>query len=287
MLWALYSLLSGFFVATDDALVKKAKINDVRILAWALSFFAFPVIVPFLFFIHIPNLDFSFWLTVIFLVPLDIIAILLYIKAVRTSPLSLTVPFLSLTPVFMIATSFILLNEMPSLAGFFGILLVAVGAYTLNSGKINSGFLEPFKAILREKGSLLMILVAFIYSITANLGKIAVLHSNLFFFLAFDVIISLLALSIIFFPAIKNNYNSIKSNIKTLFFIGILNGLSLLFHLMAIVLVIAPYMISIKRTSSIFGVVYGHFLFKEKNIMQRLVGAAVMVIGAAIILISQ
>ena len=31
---------------------------------------------------------------------------------------------------------------------------------------------------------------------------------------------------------------------------------------------------------------YGHFIFKEKNIAERLVGAAIMLSGAAIILLA-
>jgi drug/metabolite transporter (DMT)-like permease len=44
-------------------------------------------------------------------------------------------------------------------------------------------------------------------------------------------------------------------------------------------------MISIKRTSSIFSVLYGHFLFKEKNIRERLIGAIIMLVGAALIIL--
>jgi len=55
--------------------------------------------------------------------------------------------------------------------------------------------------------------------------------------------------------------------------------------MLAITLVIVPYMVSIKRTSSIFGVLYGKFMFKEKNIKQRFLGAAIMLIGAALIIL--
>mgnify|MGYP000474666247 CR=1 FL=1 len=58
-----------------------------------------------------------------------------------------------------------------------------------------------------------------------------------------------------------------------------------IFNFLAVQLVIVPYMISIKRTSSIFGFLYGKFVFKEKNIKERLTGALIMLIGAGLIIL--
>ena len=85
-------------------------------------------------------------------VPLDIIALLLYMKAIKVSPLSLTLPFLSLTPVFLIGTSYIILGERPDRSGFIGIVLVVIGAYLLNVHTISKGFFEPFKSNCERTG---------------------------------------------------------------------------------------------------------------------------------------
>jgi uncharacterized membrane protein len=50
-------------------------------------------------------------------------------------------------------------------------------------------------------------------------------------------------------------------------------------HMMAISLVNVAYMISLKRTSLVIGVIYGYFFFREKNIRERLSGALLMFIG--------
>jgi uncharacterized membrane protein len=41
--------------------------------------------------------------------------------------------------------------------------------------------------------------------------------------------------------------------------------------------------ISIKRTSVIMSVLFGHFLFKEKDVRERLAGAGVMLVGVIVI----
>ena len=58
------------------------------------------------------------------------------------------------------------------------------------------------------------------------------------------------------------------------------------FHNLAVALTIVPYMISIKRTSSIFSVGFGYFLFKEKDIRERIFGTFIMLVGAGLIILS-
>ncbi|MCK4555658.1 MAG: hypothetical protein KAT83_03550 [Candidatus Aenigmarchaeota archaeon] len=48
-------------------------------------------------------------------------------------------------------------------------------------------------------------------------------------------------------------------------------------------LTLAAYVIAVKRTNTLFSVVFGAIFFKEKNIRGRLLGAALMVLGVAII----
>jgi len=43
------------------------------------------------------------------------------------------------------------------------------------------------------------------------------------------------------------------------------------------------YVIPVKRLSIVFGVIFGHFIFKEKHIKERFIGAAIMLIGIFLI----
>ena len=46
------------------------------------------------------------------------------------------------------------------------------------------------------------------------------------------------------------------------------------------------YVIAIKRTSVCFGVIWGHLIFHEKGVKERLTGAIVMVLGVVLIILS-
>ncbi|MCP4264439.1 MAG: DMT family transporter [Candidatus Brocadiaceae bacterium] len=286
MNWFIYAFVCALSLATADALSKKIldDDSDPNIVAWVRIGYTAPFMIFIIPFIDIPELDVVFFVATFLSLPLDIIAVLLYMKAIKVSPLSLTLPFLSLTPIFLIGTSYIILGEKPDKSGFFGVILVVIGAYLLNVHTISRGFFEPFRAIAKEKGSVLMIIVAFVFSVGACLGKIAVQHSDpIFFSVTYALLLSLILFLII---SVKTRHFFSKAIARPVPFllIGLLMAIMMITHLKAVSLIEVSYMISVKRLSILFGVIYGVILFKETNIKERFLGASVMVSG--IILIS-
>jgi drug/metabolite transporter (DMT)-like permease len=284
--WVLLSLISAFTLATSDALTKKALTDSNEYLvAWFRLLFSLPLLLFLYIFVPIPKLDIEFYKAFVLALPLEIIAMVLYIKALRISPLSLTLPFLALTPVFLILISYLIIGEKVSFLGSMGIIFLAAGSYTLNIHEMQRGIFEPFKAIVKEKGSFLMVGVALIYSVTSSLGKMAIVHSSPLFF----GVTYFIAVTVIFAPiALWMGKTELKSFIaggqfKGLFFPGIFYSVMIASHMIAISLTKVAYMISLKRTSLLIGVMYGYFFFKEKNIGERLSGVVLMLIGFVMI----
>jgi drug/metabolite transporter (DMT)-like permease len=154
----------------------------------------------------------------------------------------------------------------------------------LNLHEMRNGFLSPFKAIGREKGSVLMIVVAFIYSITSSLGKMAIEHSSPLFFGATYFIVLTVLFSPVALIAGKDKEVFLKGErYKRLFFPGLFYSIMIVTHMLALGMANVAYMIAIKRASLIIAVIYGYFLFKEKNIRERLGGAVLMFAGFVMI----
>ncbi len=285
-LWISYALISAFTLATSDALTKKALRNtNEYLVAWFRLVFTMPLLFLLYFRVPVPELDSTFFGAFLLALPLEVIALILYTKALRCSPLSLTLPFLSFTPLFLIVVSYLMLGEEVSLRGGFGIFLIAAGSYTLNITRIRKGFLEPLKAIARERGSVLMIAVSILYSFTSPLGKMAIEHSSPLFF----GITYFTALTLVFTPVALW---SAKSEVKNFFASGayrqlavpgFFNSCMIISHMIAISLVQVAYMISVKRISILIGVVYGYLFFREKHFRERLLGALLMVAGFVLI----
>jgi uncharacterized membrane protein len=274
MSWLFLALLSAFSLSTADALSKRALRStdgggagstDDFVIVWVREGYALPFLVLALVFIPVPRLDGTFWLTLVVLLPLEIIALVLYVKAIRLSPLSLSIPFMAFSPVFIIFIAFFVLGEWPDRSGAAGILLIALGAYFLNASASRYGPLGPVKAIFKEPGSVLMIAVAFIYSITSTLGKVA------------------LTVPLTFLVIFKGQLKGVVSKPSAFLPIGLSTAVMIMSHFVAISLVDVAYMISVKRTSLIFSVLYGKFLFNEEKIKERLLGSALMVAGVVVI----
>jgi len=260
-----------------------------------------PFLLPLLLAISWPETDLIFWQTVGFLVPFEILALLLYMQALKVSPLSLSIPFLAFTPVFIILTGWLVLDEKVTMAGLLGILCTVTGAYVLHIKSSRKGFLEPLRAIAKEQGSRLMLAVAGIYGLTSVLGKKAVQHSDPIFFACFYFVLLgiVTPLSLGALRWITNGFGS-QNKQSTLWpfkktdrnpwsawwAVGLAQTIMVLSHMWAINLITAAYMIAVKRTSLIFSVIYGKLIFKEKEITQRLAGASLMVLGVGLIVLA-
>lgn len=285
-MWIIYALLTAVLLATSDALTKRAlSSRDEYFVAWARLLFSLPVLAASLMFIEIPPLNKTFWTATLIALPFETVAIILYTKALKVSPISLTMPFLALTPLFLILVSYFILGEKVSVSGGIGIFLIASGSYTLNIHKARQSLLGPVKAVLREKGSVMMIGVALIFSVTSSLGKMAIMNSSPVFFGSFYFIL----LTVLFTPiALSKNKSRLKitrKDIGPLAVIGITYSMMILFHMRAMSMTNVAYMISVKRTSLLFSILYGHLLFKEEKITEKAVGGIIMFAGFLLVVL--
>jgi len=285
MLWLLLSLLTALASASQDAWTKKffSHLNTYEMLTYTLLY-SLPFFIVTLALIPVPELDPTFFWCWGASLPLTGISSLLYMRAIKISPLSLTLPYMAFTPVFMIGTGMVVLGESPNAWGIGGILTTCLGGYILNVDPRKRKFLAPFKAIVQEPGSWIMLIVAFLYSLAAVIGKKGILHSSpLFFTMSFFVAMNLILTSV-FAASGKVRMATFKKEPLKGGLVGLLMYLHALFHCYAIVMVKAVYMIAVKRISILFGVGYGYLLFKEERIVIRFGGALCMLMGTLIIM---
>lgn len=286
MVWVLFALLAAFFRSLVDVFGKKSVQHlDAYVVAWAWRFFSLPFLLALLFIIDIPTLGEWFWLALVAHGLLSALTTILYIKAIQASDLSLTIPILSFTPGFLLITSPIMLGEVISLMGIAGVLLIVMGSYLLNFKERRNGFFGPFKALFRERGPRLMLVVAVLWSIQGNIDKIGLLNSStLFWPIATYVFITIILSGVLLYrrkTGIRAGLE--RGKLMDLIPLGAFSAFSIIFHMLAISLTLVPYVVSVKRTSTLMSVLYGYFIFKEHGIRERLLGASIMVVGVAII----
>lgn len=282
--WIAFAILTAVFRSLTDVAGKSGLKNiDEYLVAWSLFLFALPFIGILLFFTEIPEIGRDFWLALLVGGSMNVVTNLLYMKAIKMSDLSITIPMTTFTPLFMLLTSPLIIGEFPNAYGIIGIVLIVTGSYILNFKEKKKGYLAPFKALFREKGPRLMLLVAFIWSITANFDKIGIQNSSVFFWAA--SVNAFIAVG--FIPVVmtfsKNRARQLRKNFSTLSGIGFLHGLMIVFQMVAVSLTLVAYVISIKRTSAAISVLMGSLFFREKGLRERLAGVFIMLAGVVVI----
>lgn len=290
MHWFPLALISAVTLAAADTVMKK---HFQGCHAWDLVVVRFCVpgslLLPFVLLNPIPTAPAAFWGWMLILIPLEVGAMLCYLIAIRDSSLYLTLPYLAFTPVFSVLSAYLVLGETVSADGLAGILLVMSGAYLLNAdhfcGHNLKGWLAPLRAIFHERGSRLMLTAAVIYSLTAVFGKQAMSHVTPasfgpFYFLAIGL--SVLIVSLVLRP---RQLCILGRQPGPLLAAGILMAVMVVTHFLAIAAVEVAYMLSVKRSSLLFGILFGAILFKEKQVSHHFFAGTLMVSGVALIVI--
>ncbi len=288
MHWLSLTLFSAFFLATADTLTKRY-LTDYRpgelvIVRFGISGL---LLAPVILMQPWPDLPLQFWFWMAGLLPLEILAMWLYMTAIRQSPLSHTLPYLAFTPVFNIATGYLLLGETVSPSGLAGILLVVSGAWLLNlhharhSGGLD--LLAPFKAITREHSSRLMLIVAALYSLTSVMGKGALQYTEPGWFGPFYYVILGPVAVIVFASRTPAVLQVLTRRRWAHLGVGIFMAGMVITHFYAINHIEVAYMIAVKRTSLLFGILYGAWLFKEDNLNKNLLAGGLMIAGIYLI----
>jgi uncharacterized membrane protein len=239
-------------------------------------------------------------------------AILLYLRALQVSPISYCVPFLAFTPLFLLPTGIMFLHETVSGGMVTGVCLVVVGALVMNRQLFARGPLEPARAIVRERGSRYMLIVAFLLTFTNALDKwFLISGAGTVTFdvkLARSVTLALgkCAMLSVFFAGLtairmgdRNTRREKPPGVwrlaasvswtgvartagMWLMLAGVLDAMVLVLQLTAMQFIVAAVAICIKRAGLILAVILGWFVFKERGITDRVIASLVMTAGVLI-----
>ena len=243
------------------------------------------LLAPFILFQKISPLSGRFLLVLAGSTVLQLGVILLYMKAIKISALSVSLPLVTLTPLFMLVTSPILIGQFPSFTGLAGIFLIVAGTYILNLGGNKNKVWAPFTTLGTNKGSRYMLIVAFLWSITANLDKIGVEETSpIFWAFTKDFLIMLYLVPIMLLKS-REPVQQLRGRAWPLFCVGLFRTSSVLCQMFAIQVLLVAYVIAIKRSSALLIILYAFFFLDEKQYFATRLGG-VLIIAAGLLLIA-
>ena len=132
-MWIAFSLLAAVLDAGKNSFAKhNTKQFDPIIVSWAWSTYSLVALIPLMFVRGIPELDGTFWLAILSRTVLDVMAVILYTRAIKQTDLSLCLPLLALTPVFIIFSGMVIAHEFPNALGIAGVCIIVAIAIAKN-----------------------------------------------------------------------------------------------------------------------------------------------------------
>ncbi len=241
----------------------------------------------------------EFWVALVWKTPLQLVALLYMLRALRES-LSGATPILLLAPVFTPISGYFLIGsgEIPSLVGWVGIVVIIIGAYLINVKEAQNGFFAPIRALFHDRASRFMLVTAMLWSVTSTLDKIGTVHTTplTWVFYMYASMIVLMVAVMLLVPNLLRRYGNFApaemyENLKSAKVLTILVLAGLLelamesMQMFALTLVAsAAYVIAIKRSAVLLDVVIGALIFKEDRWKTALPGICVMLGGLYIML---
>ncbi len=290
MEWYFFAFVSAILVSIVSILNKKILTHEHAlefsasrgILVFILSLF----LIPFVNF----NMPWNIYLF-IYLVSLMVSAgMIFYFKGMRHGDLSEVAPLMNISPLFLLIIAFFVLGENPTSKQYFGVFLLILGAYSLEVGVANKGFLEPIRMFLKSKVIHNLLFAMIIFSIGATFDKLIITkHTDfLTYFFLFSVFKTF---NFIFLETYNNGFSEIvkdlRKDFKILFIDAIVGFFAHLFYLIAVSMPTAAIslIIPIKRTSNLFTTILGGKLFHEQNLLVKILACIIMIWGVVFVLL--
>jgi len=287
----LITILAAFLQSTKDAMTKNLSVSmNPYTLSVGVGVAIILSNLPLLFFSN-PDfssfqLDLKFWIILIIMgvgFAASSVAINL---ALKISDLSLTAPLTSFSSLFTLLFELLIFGSIPKSWALVGVLIVFLGTYLLKVDfQKKDDFLKPIKALIKDKGAQLMVLVSFSWALDNILSKIGSIQTDPIFW---NIVTRLIVILILFPIALKTDkkwFLELKQNWLFIFLMGVIVGISMSLANYALVSISPSISATLFRTNAIFSVLYGIFVFKEKQALSRLVGASIMFLGVTLIVL--
>jgi len=270
--WSLYDLLRRFLTGKMSAWV---------LVVWV-TVGALPVVMAWGLWANDWRLGEGYWVPGLASTALNVVANFAYFRSFQLSPISVTLPMLSLTPVFSSLLGAAVLGEPvgPRAAG--GIVLVVAGAALLSAGR--KGVERRFRL---EPGSLLMAVVALCWSTTLLLDKLAVGRASVpLHALVLNAGVAIGGLFALAATRRLHLLSEVRGNVVLLIGSVVVGVSALCIQLVAIQQVPIGMVETLKRgIGGLFAVIWGRSFFGE-GVTTRKVGAVVLLgCGVALILL--
>lgn len=217
----------------------------------------------------------------------NILGMLSYNYGLKHTSISIAMPLNRIQPIFVAIIGFLFLNEVMNIEKVLGILLVTIASYIILLEN-RSDPLDPITNLTHDYGAQLAIVSAFFFSGTSVIDRFVT--TNLAPEIYTYLILGIMAFSLnTYMNTKKENYtNQIISEIKNYkahyISAGILTAFAYLTVYIAFSQAEASKVVPVLQLQVPLTVIAGKELFDETHILQKLIGAAILIAGIILVI---
>lgn len=229
----------------------------------------------------------AFWVDMGICAVLAVAGNVLLVYALRSSDLSVLGPINAYRAVLSLAMGVFLLGEVPTAFGLAGVLLIVAGSSVIVDRVPGQSHGTAVLRFFREPGVRLRFAAMFLSATEAVFLKRAVLLSSPVTTFLYWVILGLpvaaAAIALLLRREMGEESARLRHHWRTYLWLALTTGSMQLATLLTFGALQVGYSLALFQLSTLISVFLGYRYFQERNIGRRLVGSAVMVVGAVLI----
>lgn len=290
MTWFLIALLSSFLSAFA-AITQKKVLFDLNPVEFSFHLAVVNLIlsIPFFFFINYDTIT-SYNLFILFIKSvIGVLAFLCVMTALKNLQISNALPLLALTPGLVAVFAFLFLGESLSSFEVIGLISLILGTYILESKSLKE-ILFPLNVFFKSKYHRYILAALLLFTASSVMDKLLLVKLDFtpISLTAFQHLFYAVLFFIIFLVSEK------KFDVKRLFaakkdyvWIALISVLTLGYRFTQVVAInmsSVALTLAVKRTSVLWATIIGGKIFKDSNMLKKIIAVLFILLGAILIL---
>ncbi len=291
-MWTSFALISALFSAGAAIGEKKSlQKEDAISFSVVLGLLNLILSIPFIFFINSQDLH-STVLIILFIKSLmGAISFVCVMEALKRMDISATLPLMVLTPGFVAVIAWLFIGESLTLRQISGLVILLAGTWALQS-QLTFKWKIVQKETRNHPGYFFIGIALMLFTLTSIMDKVLVGQYKMspegfIFFQHLFLFINLFVLSLFYYR--KKSVTILSSTVKQSIFLILLIAFLTIGYRYTQILAVkggpVALVIALKRLSVLLAAGVGGKLFKDKNLLQHLIAACLMVLGALLIVL--
>jgi drug/metabolite transporter (DMT)-like permease len=242
---------------------------------------------PFVPVVHAASLPQTFWVNVLLAALLDVGGWMFMVVSLAKTDLSVFGPLNAYKVVISMLLAIVFLGEVPTWQGFGGVAIIVAGSFFLMppSGRRET---NRMWMLLRERGVQARFLSIVLFSIGTLFLKNAVTAGGPLATLVFWSLLGLplvMLANLLFIPAdVKESTKTSLSHLPTIVSIGAMIFIMQYCTLVLLSHMLVAYTLALFQMSMVLQVLVGYRVFKEQDILRKLIAAIVMLLGSLLVI---